>query len=143
MNGSHLRTEGEVKKGLSAMNNVKSWIKWGVGAMCALSLMGANAAAAGHMGLRREVGTLKSIDVDHTAITVTDPHTHSILGFVWDHQTRFLDRGKTVTAKDLTPGERVLVRYRREDQGNVLLAKVIRVLPAHAATHGHSAVQKS
>jgi hypothetical protein len=124
------------------MKNMKSIAKWGFGALCALSLMGTNTLAAQSHQLAHELGSLRTIDLSHTTITVVNPRIHAVWGFVWNDQTEFLDQGKPIVAKDLKAGERILVRYVSEDQGNVKLAKVIRVLPVHHAALNHPPMHK-
>jgi hypothetical protein len=121
---------------------MKSFANWGLGTLFALSLMGTNALAAQRLQLPHELGLLRTIDLSHTTITVTNPRTHAVWGFVWNDQTRFFDQRMPIIAKDLKIGERILVRYVSENHGNMKLAKIIRVLPAHHAAMSHMRMNK-
>src|SRR5262245_49811279 len=106
-------------------------------ALCAASLIGAEAFAAKAKQSLHERGTIQSINVQDKTLTVKKSHSTTQQVFVWNETTKFLERGhgadksKTVTAGDLKAGEQVNIHYEKEVDH--LVAKVIAITSEHHA----------
>ncbi len=82
-----------------------------------------------------DAGTINRIESKASKLTIVDRHD-ARLGLHWDQHTRFVMRGKTIRPADLKPGERVVAAYVKTDKD--LVARTIRVLPAHGTVPEHS-----
>ena len=80
-------------------------------ALCALALSNAGVFAAGASPAHSERGLIKSVDADAHTLVVTDRSESKEHKFLWNDQTKFTGRGKTVTAADLKAGEHVRISY--------------------------------
>src|SRR5262245_12676685 len=80
-------------------------------AVCALALNPATLLAA-NPHPHEERGTIKSVDTTAHTLTVTGGKDNSEHKFQWNDQSKFTERGKTVTAADLKAGERIRLTYK-------------------------------
>ncbi len=75
---------------------------------------------------QHDQGTIQSIDPSYETFTILD-NRQAVLGIEYNHHTRFYDEnGAPITTRDLKPGERVSVTYRKE--GDLMIPKTVRVL---------------
>lgn len=85
--------------------------KTALAALCALALSPALLFAADSRP-HEERGTIKSVDAAAHTIVITGGKDNAEHKFQWNDQTKFSDRGKTVTASDLKAGERIRLTYK-------------------------------
>ncbi len=112
------------------------WIKAGWATAGALALMSGPLWAGQNCSrMMHDQGTIRGIESKASKLTILDRHD-AVLGLSWDQHTRFLMQNKTIQPVDLKPGERVSVAYVKTDKD--LVAKTIRVLPAHALAPEHA-----
>jgi Cu/Ag efflux protein CusF len=103
----------------------------------AASLMGSTAFAANPHRTLRERGMIESVDTEGMKLTVKDARSHEPQVFVWNGQTKFLERhhllgkSRTVTAEELKQGDRVSICYEKTDDQPV--AKMIVITAEHQA----------
>ncbi len=121
------------------MKIVNQVMKTGWAAASALALMAGPLQAGQGQACGRTMhdqGTIRGIDAKNSKLTIEDRHD-AVLGLRWDKDTRFLMQNKAIQPADLKSGERVVATYVKTDK-DVLMAKTIRVLPAHAQAPSHS-----
>jgi len=80
-------------------------------ALGALALSSVALHAANTPKAANERGTIKSVDAAARTVVVTDLKNKTEHTFLWNDHTKFTERGKTATAADLKPGERVRITY--------------------------------
>jgi hypothetical protein len=79
---------------------------------CVLALSPLGVLAAESTKLKEERGTIKSLDAEAHTLVVTDRKDNSEKKFAWNDQTKFTERGKTVTATEIKPGDRIRLTYK-------------------------------
>ena len=99
-------------------------------ALGALALSTAALYAANAPKTQDERGTIKSVDAAAHTLVVTDLKNKSDYKFLWNDQTKFTGRGKTATAAELKPGERVRINY--TGSGDLLTMQRVHIAPAKA-----------
>lgn len=88
--------------------------------MAGLALSTASVFAGSCRKTHSERGTVSSVDVDAHTLVITDLKKNTEHKFLWNELTRFTERGKTSSAADLKPGERVRIRYAGSGEGVTL-----------------------
>ena len=80
--------------------------------VCVLALSPVGVLAAESTKLKEERGTIKSLDADAHTVVVSDRKDNSEHKFLWNDQTKFTERGKTVTPAELKAGDRIRLTYK-------------------------------
>jgi len=111
-------------------------MKTGLAAASLLALMGLPLQAGQTCtAMMHDQGTINSIESKGSKLTILDKHD-AVLGLRWDKNTHFVMQHKTIQPADLKTGEKVIVAYVKEDKD--LVARTVRVVPAHALAPEHS-----
>lgn len=100
-----------------------------VAAWCALALAPVTLRAA-EPRPHQERGTIKSVDAATHTLVLADLKNSKEYKFQWNDQTKFTERGKTVTAAELKAGERIRVSY--QGTGDMPTIERARLVPAKA-----------
>ena len=105
--------------------------------LCLLALT-PTALFAANPRSQEERGTIKSVDAAAHTLVVADLKDNKEHKFLWNDQSKFSERGKTVTAADLKAGKRIRVTYK--GSGEMPAIEHARLAPAKT---GKSASEKS